>query len=413
VGLDVGLETRWSEQMLSDAKARQIAPGGKSLAAGMVPGLYLRPSSARGQGSWFLRFVSPVTGRRRDLGLGAYPEVGIAQARKLAMEARSAIADGRDPIEARRIEAAETRAVAADRTFREAAHSVHAELRDGFRNAKHAAQWINTLEAFVFPKIGDRSVSGLRAADFAEALRPIWLAKPETASRVKQRCDTVMNWCAARDIIVASPLKVVTALLPAQPGKRERVEHHPTVPWRELPAVCRTLFRDKPETTGRLLLEFVILTACRSGEARGMTWSEIDQAKAIWTIPAGRMKARLIHRVPLAAKALEILRYMEAQSDGSPLVFVSRRGTALSDMTLTKILRDAAIASDTAGRTATVHGFRSSFRDWASEHAYPRDLAERALAHTIRDATEAAYHRTDLLDQRRSMMDVWGKWLAA
>jgi integrase len=144
-----------------------------------------------------------------------------------------------------------------------------------------------------------------------------------------------------------------------------------------------------------------------------MTWSEIDQAKAIWTIPAGRMKARLIHRVPLAARALEILRYMEAESDGSPLVFVSRRGTALSDMTLTKILRDAAIASDTAGRTATVHGFRSSFRDWASEHAYPRDLAERALAHTIRDATEAAYHRTDLLDQRRSMMDAWGKWLAA
>lgn len=125
--------------MLSDAKARQIAPGGKSLAAGMVPGLYLRPSSARGQGSWFLRFVSPVTGRRRDLGLGAYPEVGIAQARKLAIEARSAIADGRDPIEARRIEAAETRAVAADRTFREAAQSVHAELRDGCRNAKHAA----------------------------------------------------------------------------------------------------------------------------------------------------------------------------------------------------------------------------------------------------------------------------------
>jgi integrase len=399
--------------MLSDAKARQIAPGGKPLADGIVPGFYLMPSSARGHGKWILRFVSPVTRRRRDLGLGVYPEVGLAQARRLAMEARSAIASGADPIEARRLEQAEARAAAADRTFREAAEAVHGEIKAGFRNPKHAAQWINTLEAFVFPKIGSRKVSELRAADFADALRPIWLAKPETASRVRQRCDAVMNWCAARDVIVASPLKVVTALLPAQPGKRERVEHHPTVPWRDLPAVCKVLFRDASETTGRLLLEFVILTASRSGEARGMVWSEVDHERGIWTIPAGRMKARAVHRVPLAPRALDILQRMKAQADGAPFVFVSRRGTALSDMTLTKILRDAGISSDTPGRAATVHGFRSSFRDWASEHAYPRDLAERALAHTIRNAAEAAYHRTDLLDQRRAMMEEWARFLEA
>lgn len=165
----------------------------------------------------------------------------------------------------------------------------------------------------------------MRATDFAEALRPIWLAKPETVSRVKQRCDTVMNWCAARDIIVASPLKVVTALLPAQPGKRERVEHHPSVPWRELPAMCRTLFRDKPETIGQLLLEFVILTACRSGEARGMTWSEIDQAKAIAPASATETTSCGLHhgdprllptKRPAASQAPAIAPYPRRASGG-------------------------------------------------------------------------------------------------
>ncbi len=397
--------------MLSDAKARQIAPGDKALAAGMVPGLFLIPSAVRGQGKWILRFVSPVTGKRRDFGLGAYPEIGIAQARRLGMLARNAIAEGKDPIEMRRMAQAEARAAAADRTFREAAEAVHAEIRAGFRNAKHAAQWITTLETYVFPKLGKRRVSELRASDFADALRPIWLTKPETASRVRQRCDSVMNWCAARDIIVASPLKVVTALLPAQPGKRERVEHHPAVAWRDMPEVCRMLFAGKPATTGRLLLELVILTACRSGEARGMRWEEIDFANAVWTVPAVRMKARVSHRVPLVARAIEILSLMASEAEGSPLVFVSRRSTPLSDMTLTKILRDASIQSDTPGRTATVHGFRSTFRDWASENGYPRDLAERALAHTVRNATEAAYHRTDLLEQRREMMQAWADWV--
>ncbi len=304
------------------------------------------------------------------------------------MKDRSAIASGGDPIETRRLEQAEVRAAAMDLTFREAAKAVHDKLKAGFRNPKHAAQWINTLEEYVLPNIGDRKVSELRAADFAVGLRPIWLTKPEMASRVRQRCDAVMNWCAARDIIIASPVKVVTALLPAQPGKRERVEHHPTVPWRDLPSVCKALFRDASETTGRLLLEFVILTACRSGEARGMVWNEIDRDRGIWTIPAGRMKARAVYRVPLAPRAREILQRMKAQFDGSPFVFASGSGTALSDMTLTRILRDAGISSDTHGRTATVHGFRSSFRDWASENAYARDLAERALAHTMRNAAE-------------------------
>ncbi len=205
--------------------------------------------------------------------------------RRLGLEARTQIAEGKDPIEARRVAEAEKRITSIDRTFREAAIAVHDELKAGFRNPKHAAQWITTLETYVFPSLGHRRVVDLRAADFAEALRPIWLSKAETASRVKQRCDVVMTWCAARDIIVASPLSVVNHLLPSQKSKRHRVEHHPAVAWRDIPAVCATLFLGTAVTTGRLLLEFIILTACRSGEARGMGWDEFDVDKAVWTIP--------------------------------------------------------------------------------------------------------------------------------
>lgn len=400
--------------MLTDAKARQITPESKAVAAGSVPGLFLFPSNTtRGEGKWILCFVSPVTGKRRDFGLGTYPATGIALARRLGTDARTLIAEGKDPIEARRATETEKQTARNDMTFREAALAVHAELKVGFRNSKHAAQWITTLETYVFPVIGNRLVSELRAADFAEALRPIWLAKAETAARTKQRCDAVMTWCAARDIIVASPVRVVDHLLPSQKSKRQRVEHQPSVGWRELPAVSATLFQDQNGTTGRLLLEFVILTACRSGEARGMLWDELDLDRAIWMIPANRMKARAAHRVPLSGRALDILWLMTAQRDEGLYVFPSRRGTPLSDMTLTKILRDANIPSETPGRTATVHGFRSSFRDWASEHGYPRDLAERALAHTIRNAAEAAYHRTDLLEQRRPMMEAWASWVGS
>ncbi len=253
----------------------------------------------------------------------------------------------------------------------------------------------------------------LRARDFADSLRPIWLAKPETASRVCQRCDKVMTWCAVRVLISASPLGAIDALLPRQPGNRDRVEHHPAVPWRILPTVARTLFREQAPSIGRQMPEFLILTATRSGEVRGMTWDEVDLENGIWIIPAKRAKAKAAHRVPLSAPALEIIRAQAMQRGSSPLVFPSRRNTPVSDMTLTKVLRDAAIPSDTPGRFATAHGFRSSFRDWASESGYPHDLCEKALAHAGKDATEAAYHRTDLLDARRPMMEAWATFFGS
>ena len=398
--------------LLTDARARKLKPDDKAISDGSIAGLALHPSTMAGSGKWVLRFTSPVTGKRRDMGLGSYPEVSIAAARRKAFEAREAIAAGIDPLEAKR-EAARAAVVDETPTFERAARTVFGEIKDGFRNDKHADQWISTLERYAFPIIGQRRVDALRASDFADVLRPIWLDKPETASRVRQRCDTVMKWCAARDYVVASPVGVVSKLLARQPGKRERVEHHPALPWRDIPAFVASVLRSPATVSvGKQALEFTLLTAARSGEVRGMKWDEVDVERKIWTVPASRMKAKVSHRVPLTPRALEILAVRYAFRDESHLVFASRRKTPLSDMTLTKILRDAKIGSDSCGRTATVHGFRSSFRDWASENGYARDLAERALAHTIKNAAEAAYHRTDLLDQRRELMEAWESFVA-
>lgn len=400
--------------MLSDAKARKLKPNDKPVSDGTIVGLYLVPSSAAGSGKWILRFVSPMNGKRREMGLGSYPTTSIRDARAKAFEARAVIDDGKDPLELRRAQEQEIERLATVPTFADAARRHHADKAEGFRNKKHTDQWINTLEQYIFPRIGKKLVNELGPADFAACLKPIWLQKPETASRVRQRCDAVMNWAAASGFIVASPVGVVDKLLPKQPGKRERVEHQPALPWRLLPAFFSDVLQSGSPNITRHMLELLILTACRSGELRQMQWKEIDFSHAIWTVPASRMKAKVIHRVPLTSRAIEILeaRLMESAT-GEGLVFASRSNTPISDMTLTKFLRDNSVMSDTPGRIATAHGFRSSFRDWASEHGYSRDVAERALAHTVKNAVEAAYHRTDLLDQRRAMMLEWERYCLA
>ncbi|WP_313199635.1 phage integrase central domain-containing protein [Rhizobium sp.] len=396
--------------MLSDAKARKLKAGDKPVLDGTVKGLYLFPAQATGTGKWILRFVSPVTTKRRDMGLGTYPVVSIRDARTRAFEARLKLEDGIDPLEEKRSDAEEARKKASIPTFEEAARTVHADISAGFRNPKHKNQWINTLQASIFPALGRRPVNELGPADFAGCLKPIWLEKPETASRIKQRCDAVMEWCAANGYIMASPVRVVDKLLPKQPGKRERVEHQPAVPWREMPALFRDVLHEGQTSRTKLMLELLILTASRSGEVRQMQWEEVSFEDALWTVPASRMKAKVAHRVPLSPRALKILELELALSETSEgLVFPSRKDTPISDMTLTKFLRDRHVKSDTPGRIATAHGFRSSFRDWASEKGYPKDVAERALAHTVKNAVEAAYHRTDLLEQRRAMMLQWAE----
>lgn len=399
--------------MLSDAKARKTKPSDKPVSDGTIRGLYLFPGKSVGNAKWVFRFVSPETGKRRDMGLGSYPAVSVKDAREKGFQARRLLENGKDPLnERKRLLETEQRKVSMP-TFAEAARQVYRDLSPGFRNEKHSGQWINTLEQYVFPSIGAVKVSRLTAADFAAALKPIWLEKSETASRVKQRCDVVMNWCAARGFIIASPVGVVGQLLPKQPGKRERVVNQPAVPWRAVPDFVRDVLHGGLQTRSKLMLEVLILTAARSGEIRQMTWSELDLQKGIWTLPAERMKAKIIHRVPLSPYLLRLFGRLreEADLETTELVFPSRNNTPVSDMTLTKCLRDHKVESDTPGRLATAHGFRSSFRDWASENGYARDLAERALAHTIQNATEAAYHRTDLLEQRRDVMLAWEEWV--
>lgn len=394
--------------MISDAKARKLKPTDKPICDASVRGLYLMPSTAVGSGKWIFRYTSPETRKRRDMGLGSYPAVSIKSAREIAWSARQVVGTGKDPLEERKREEKQKRILSEMPTFESAARIVHQQISPGFRNQKHINQWINTLIEYVFPIIGRKKVDEVTVANFADCLRPIWLEKPETASRVKQRCDKVMQWCAAHGFIVASPVGVVDQLLPQQPSKRHRVDHHPAVPWRSLPDVYSRKIAQGKVSDIKLMLEVLILTAARSGEVRLMTWGEIDFEKEIWTISASRMKAKVAHRVPLTSRVIEILRFKQQNAfTNSSLVFSSRKGTPYSDMALTKFLRDQQVESDTPNRIATAHGFRSTFRDWASENGYPRDVAERALAHRISNTTEAAYHRTDLLDKRRGMMAAW------
>ena len=404
MGLNVGLK---AIMQITDLKARKMVPGSKPMSDGVVPGLRLQPGTATGRGKWIFRFVSPMSSKRRDMGLGTYPEVTIAEARTRGLAARQLIRNGNDPIEERVREISALKAATIVMSFEHAARQVHAEQKPGWKNPKHIDQWINTLRDYVFPSIGGRRVADLTPADFAEVLRPIWLKKAETASRVKQRCHTVMKWCWAHGLVTANPVDVVDHLLPAQPGKRARVQHQPSMPWPAVPAFVNDFLRDGPRNVTRSLLEFVILTAVRSGEARHMRWEEIDLEAKVWTIPAIRMKAKVVHRVLLSKRAVHILKDQRQKHPDSDLVFPAPRGGVLSDMALTVYLRDQKAPSSEPGRIATAHGFRSSFRDWASEHGYSSDLAERALAHTIPNQAEAAYHRTDLLKQRQAMMEAW------
>lgn len=392
---------------ITDTKARSIKPGDPAIPHGNITGLALHPSSTKGHGKWVLRFVSPVTGKRRNAGLGTYPEVSIAEVGKRATAMRIELAEGKDPLE----EKAKVDDKPKIPTFEEAARSLHADLLPSWTNSKHGNQWLNTLVEYTFPKLGSKLLPDIQPGDIADVLKPIWLTKAETASRVKQRIHAVMAWGWAHGHCLSNPVDVVEHLLAQQPGKAIRTQHHPAMPWRDIPVFVQKHLRtsNRPEVS-RSLLELVLLTACRSGEARNMTWDEVDFDSKTWTIPAERMKAKSSHRVPLSPRVIEILEGQKGQHE--TLVFPSVRDQVpLSDMALTQLLRRLEAHSDSPGRVATAHGFRSSFRDWCSEQGYSRDLAERSLAHTIKDKVEAAYHRTDLLEQRRELMDAWATFV--
>jgi integrase len=362
-------------------------PGRYSAGEGLIINI-----AAGGSRSWLLRVQH--NGKRRDFGLGSLRDVSLAEAREKARDYRRQLRSGIDPLVARQ---APSKRVP---TFREAARTVHAEHKLGWKNTKHGAQWLATLEAYAFPHFGELPISEINTGHVRDALAEIWLMKPETARRVRQRIGTVLDYAHGKGWL-EHPLAMapVNKSLPRQPRRTGRFE---AMPFAEVPSFCRSL--QERRSMGRLALEALILTAARSGEIRLARWSELDLEAGLWTVPAERMKAGKTHVVPLSREATAVFkRAAELRQAGTDLIFPGgTRERPLSDMTLLKVLRDAQLG-------VTVHGFRSAFRDWAAEEtSFPGEVAEAALAHTIPDKVERAYRRTDFLQKRRRLMDAWG-----
>lgn len=372
---------------------------------GVVPGLALQVT-ASGARSWTLRVV--IAGKRRDMGLGGYPEVTLANARDKAREARELIRQGVDPIQRQQAAQSAMRAAVAEAlTFKDCAEKYIKAHRAGWKNAKHAQQWENTLEQHAHPVLGPVLVRDVKLPQVLAVLEPIWTTTNETAVRLRGRMELVLDWAAARGLRDGlNPARWrghLDKLLP-KPSKVNNREHHSALPASEVGGFMVRL--RAADGIGARALEFAILTAARSGEVRGATWAEVDCDAAIWTVPAERMKAGKEHRVPLSAEALTLLAALPKMA-ATELVFPAPRGGLLSDMTLAAVLRRMKVP-------AVPHGFRSTFRDWASERTnYPREAAEMALAHAIGDKVEAAYRRGDLFEKRRMMMADWARFLAA
>jgi len=367
-------------------------------------GLWLQVTP--GGASWVFRYR--VNGRLREMGLGSLATIGLADARDKARKARQQRLDGLDPIEERKASRLAARlADAKAMTFRQCAEAYIAANRAGWRNPKHAAQWPATLGSYVYPIMGEMPVQAVDTGLVMKAIEPIWNVKPETASRVRGRIETVLDWAKARGYRDGeNPARwkgPIENLLPAR-SKVRRVEHHPALPYGELPAFMAEL--REQEGVGASALEFAILTAARTGEAIGATWAEIDLEGRLWIVPAERMKkAGKEHHVPLSEAALAVLRGMAAIREGEHVFPGGRAGRLISNMAMLMLLRRM-------GRSdLTAHGFRSSFSDWSAECTnFPAEVREMALAHAVGDRVEAAYRRGDLFDKRRQLAEAWARF---
>lgn len=376
------------DKVLTSVKVRSISKPGRYADGN---GLYLivDPSGAK---RWVLRTV--VKGKRCDIGLGGTSSVSLADAREEATRLRKMARNQGDPLLERRI----ARKIIP--TFEKAALQVHAEHSPGWRNPKHADQWINTLTEYAFPVFGSKRIDTVETNDIKAALLAIWLTKQETARRVRQRIKMVFDWAKASGLRAGdNPCDGLGKVLPKQ---NVQAKHHTALPYSEVPSFIVTLRKSDISEVTRLAFEFLILTAARTGEVIGATWDEIDTETAVWTISAERMKGKREHRVPLSAHCLAVLKHAKELSGNSQYVFRGRsEGKPLSNMALLMALRRM-------GSDITAHGFRSSFRDWAAERTnYPRDICEAALAHKLKDKVEASYKRTDYFKKRRGLMDTW------
>lgn len=381
------------DKQLSALKVRKVTKAGRYADGN---GLYLVVADT-GAKRWLLRIV--VHGRRRDMGLGSASLIPLAEAREMALRYRRIARDGGDPLEERR------KARQSIPNFKEAALLVHKEAAPTWKNPKHAQQWINTLTAYTFPHIGDMQLHHIQSADILRVLSPIWLEKPETARRVRQRLKSVFDWARSAGFRSdVNPVEGIERGLPKQPRKQK---HHEAMPFKEVPAfISRLRNTDTRGLIARRALEFLILTAGRTTEILEAQWSEINIGEAVWVIPAERMKEANEHRVPLVPRSLDIILEMQSMSLDAEWVFPGTKiRVPMSNGVFLTMLKRMEVPY-------TTHGFRSSFRDWVAETTeYPRDLAEMALSHGIESKVEAAYRRGDMLDRRRVMMKDWAEFL--
>jgi integrase len=366
-------------------------------------GLKIMPSGSR---AWVLRTM--VAGKRREYGLGGFPTVSLASARERARTMLDQLFAGIDPAVTKK-QAKSALAVqrAKSVTFKTLAEQYVAQHESSWKNAKHAAQWTSTLETYAFPVCSHMVAADIDTATVLRVLEPIWLEKTETASRLRGRIEAVLDYATAKGLREGpNPARWKGNLALTLPAKRKvsPVEHHPAVAVKDMPAFFKEL--QKREGTAVRALEFLTLTAARSGEVRGAQWGEIDLAKKVWVVPAERMKAKREHRVPLSTQAIKLLKAQPSYKSGGIVFPGGKPTTKLSDMALTAVMRRMEVQ-------AVPHGLRSSFRDWVGEEtSYPREVAEMALAHVVANSTEGSYWRSDLFEKRRLMMRDWSDFLA-
>ena len=365
-------------------------------------GLYLRVRPT-GYKSWVQRIV--IGKERSDISLGEYPAVSLAQAKDQAARYRLDITDGRNPASEKRAEKRNAKMP----TFEEAAERTHKSLVPTWRSDQHAVRWLRTLKKHAIPKLGNLPVDQVTKSDVLGVLEPIWHTTPETARRIRQRIRSILKYCQAHDYVEHNVAG--EGIDGALPKNKNAKKHHRAMPYDEMPETMRIIESTVDSLPARLCMKFLILTATRSGEARGARWSEIDLESTMWTVPGERMKGGKAHRVPLSRTALEVLEEAQPLRDDSALIFPSplKRGHGLSDMTLMMTLRRIELADKTV-----VHGFRSSFRTWALECTdIPWEVCEAALAHVLGNQVERSYARSDLLERRRPLMQEWDAFVSA
>ncbi|MDA8687544.1 integrase arm-type DNA-binding domain-containing protein [bacterium] len=352
--------------------------------------LHVRSSGAK---KWLQRYT--IKGRRREVGLGSAKVVSVSQARRNAYNNLILVSEGIDPIEDKKKDKSIP-------NFEAAARSVYDANLPTWRNAKHASQFITTLETYAFPVIGNMTIKDITSAHILQILSPIWVKKSETAKRVRQRLSTVFKWCIAKRWRLDDPADI--AIVQALPRQSKKIMHRKSISYNEVANFIEIIKASSAGHSTKLGLEFLILTATRSGEVRKASWNEIDGS--IWTIPAERMKAGVIHRIPLPARCIEILNLARQISKGSKYIFEGTQANKpLSENTFNKLIKELKL-------DVHVHGFRTSFRTWTQEKTnYPREIAETALAHSLKDKSEAAYARSDLLEKRAEMMEAWAQFI--